>query len=71
MSLSLVLWTALYLTCNVIGVKMLETTLTTPVSEIAQPALVTMCLMGIAAVAICRMVSTWRTLNGVVNRRDA
>ena len=71
MSLSLVLWTALYLTCNIIGVKMLEVALVAPVSEITQPALITMCLMGLAAVAICRMVSTWRGLNGVASRRDA
>jgi len=62
MPLSLVLWTAVFLTANLVGVQMLQTTLVTPMAEIAQPALLTVCMMGIAAVSICRMVTGWRTL---------
>jgi hypothetical protein len=64
MALSLVLWTAVYLTCNVIGVKMLEATLETPLPEIARPALLTVCLMGLAAIAVCRILTGWRELTG-------
>jgi hypothetical protein len=60
MPLSLVLWTAVFLTSNVIGVEMLRTTLAAPMAEITQPALLTVCTMGIAAVSICRMVTGWR-----------
>ena len=64
MPLRLVLWTAVYLTCNIVGVRMLEAALAAPVAEIAQPALLTACLIGVAAVAVCRMVSGWRALTG-------
>ena len=68
MALQLILWTALYLTCNIVGVKMLETALSAPAGEIFQPALITVCLMGLAAVAVCRMVTGWRTLTSVARR---
>ena len=68
MTLRLILWTALYLTCNIAGVKMLETALSAPAGEIFQPALMTVCLMGLAAVAVCRMVDGWRTLTTAVRR---
>jgi hypothetical protein len=65
MPLSLVLWTAVFLTSNVVGVEMLRTTLAAPMAEIAQPVLLTVCTMGIAAVSVCRMVTGWRTLKGL------
>lgn len=58
--LNLVLWTAIYVTANIVGVYMLQTTLVTPMTEIAQPALMTLCSMGIAAVSMCRMLVGWR-----------
>jgi hypothetical protein len=61
MPLNLVLWTAVFLTSNLIGVEMLRTTLAASMAEIAQPALLTLCTMGIAAVSMCRMVTGWRT----------
>ena len=64
MPLSLVLWTAVFLTANVVGVEMLRTALMVPVAEIAQPVLLTVCLIGIAAVAVCRMITGWRSLRG-------
>jgi hypothetical protein len=51
----IVLWGAFFLVCNIIGVETLRAAVTLPPSEALLPGILTVCLVGLAALSVSRL----------------
>jgi hypothetical protein len=51
----IILWGVFFLICNVIGVETLKAALTLPSSEALLPGVLTVCLIGLAALGASRL----------------
>jgi hypothetical protein len=54
-SMRIVLWGAFFLICNIIGVETFKATVTLPSSEALVPGVLTICLVGLAALSASRL----------------
>ena len=54
------LWLAFFVVTNVLGVKALTAAVTLPVDEGLVPALLTVPLVGLAALSATRLAAAWR-----------
>lgn len=56
----LVLWTAFFLVCNIVGVETLKAAITLPLDEALLPGALTVPMVGLAAFGVTRMLDAWR-----------
>ena len=56
----LVLWTAFFVVCNVVGVETFKAAITLPLDEALVPGVLSVPLIGLAALGATRVLDAWR-----------
>jgi len=56
----LVLWTAFFVVCNVVGVETFKAAITLPLDEALVPGMLSVPLIGLAALGATRVLDAWR-----------
>jgi hypothetical protein len=60
MSMRLALWAAFFVVCNILGVETLKAALTLPADEALLPGVLSVPLVGLAALGVTRVLDAWR-----------
>jgi hypothetical protein len=55
------LWAAFFLICNVLGVEVFKAAMTLPFDEAVLPGILTVPLVGLAALGATRVVDAWQS----------
>ena len=55
----LVLWTAFFVVCNVVGVETFKAAITLPLDEALVPGVLSVPLIGLAALGATRVLDAW------------
>ena len=56
----LVLWAAFFVVCNILGVETFKAAITLPLDEAFLPGVLSVPLVGLAALGVTRVVDAWR-----------
>jgi hypothetical protein len=56
----LVLWSAFFVVCNVVGVETFKAAITLPRDEALLPGVLSIPLVGLAALGVTRVLDAWR-----------
>jgi hypothetical protein len=56
----LALWAAFFVVCNVLGVETLKAAVTLPADEALLPGVLSVPLVGLAALGVTRVLDAWR-----------
>ena len=56
----LVLWAAFFVVCNILGVETFKAAITLPLDEAFLPSVLSVPLVGLAALGVTRVVDAWR-----------
>ena len=56
----LVLWTAFFVVCNIVGVETFKAAITLPLDEALVPGVLSIPLIGLAALGATRVLDAWR-----------
>ena len=57
----LVLWTAFFVVCNVVGVETFKAAITLPLDEALVPGMLSVPLIGLAALGATRVLDAWHS----------
>ena len=57
----LALWAAFFVVCNVLGVEVFKAAMTLPFEEAVVPGVLTVPLIGLAALGVTQVVAAWNS----------